>query len=180
MFTVYDQEARVNVKRVRHLATVHCVYPNLAAENYDEVPHLRVFSVERFERFCFFLLFLQNSVFEWARDHRVHHKYTETNADPHNAKRGFFFSHVGWLLCRKHPDVIEKGKQIDMSDLYEDPLIAFQKKYVDERARYLRCECVEGGNFHDNFLYVHSQVLPVFDADILLRAANHRTNVLLG
>lgn len=71
----------------------------------------------------------QNSVFEWARDHRVHHKYTETNADPHNAKRGFFFSHVGWLLCRKHPDVIEKGKQIDMSDLYEDPVVAFQKKY---------------------------------------------------
>lgn len=71
----------------------------------------------------------QNHVFEWARDHRVHHKYSETNADPHNAKRGFFFSHVGWLLCRKHPDVIEKGKQIDMSDLKNDPLVAFQKKY---------------------------------------------------
>lgn len=71
----------------------------------------------------------QNHVYEWARDHRVHHKYTETNADPHNAKRGFFFSHVGWLLCRKHPDVIEKGKGIDMSDLKQDPVITFQKKY---------------------------------------------------
>lgn len=45
----------------------------------------------------------QNSIYEWARDHRVHHKYTETNADPVNSKRGFFFSHVGWLCCKKHP-----------------------------------------------------------------------------
>ncbi|XP_065209499.1 acyl-CoA Delta-9 desaturase-like [Planococcus citri] len=71
----------------------------------------------------------QHNVYNWSRDHRVHHKYTETNADPHNAKRGFFFSHIGWLLCRKHPDVIEKGKEIDLSDLEEDPIVVFQKKY---------------------------------------------------
>lgn len=55
----------------------------------------------------------QNHVYEWARDHRLHHKYSETNADPHNANRGFFFSHVGWLLCRKHPEIMEKGRGID-------------------------------------------------------------------
>ncbi|XP_029348571.1 stearoyl-CoA desaturase 5-like [Acyrthosiphon pisum] len=72
---------------------------------------------------------LQNSVYEWARDHRLHHKYTDTNADPHNSNRGMFFSHVGWLLCRKHPDVIEKGRTIDTSDLLADPIVAFQKKF---------------------------------------------------
>jgi len=67
-------------------------------------------------------------VYEWARDHRLHHKYSETNADPHNANRGFFFSHVGWLLCRKHPEIMEKGRGIDMSDLLTDPIVVFQKK----------------------------------------------------
>ncbi|XP_047357951.1 acyl-CoA Delta-9 desaturase-like isoform X1 [Vespa velutina] len=71
----------------------------------------------------------QDAAIDWARDHRVHHKYSETDADPHNAKRGFFFAHVGWLLLRKHPDVKQKGKGIDMSDLKSDPIIAFQKKY---------------------------------------------------
>ncbi|KAJ6640796.1 Acyl-CoA Delta-9 desaturase [Pseudolycoriella hygida] len=71
----------------------------------------------------------QDSVIQWARDHRVHHKYSETDADPHNATRGFFFSHIGWLLCRKHPDVIEKGKGLDLSDLTSDPVLAFQKKH---------------------------------------------------
>ncbi|KAI5702556.1 acyl-CoA Delta(11) desaturase-like isoform X3 [Diaphorina citri] len=74
-------------------------------------------------------LAFQNHVYEWARDHRVHHKYSETNADPHNAKRGFFFSHVGWLMCRKHPDVIAKGQGIDLSDLKADKLVMFQKKH---------------------------------------------------
>lgn len=70
----------------------------------------------------------QNSIFEWVRDHRVHHKFTDTDADPHNASRGFFFSHMGWLLIRKHPDVKEKGKTIDMSDLEQDGVVMFQQK----------------------------------------------------
>nr|XP_022904663.1 acyl-CoA desaturase 2-like [Onthophagus taurus]XP_022904664.1 acyl-CoA desaturase 2-like [Onthophagus taurus] len=63
----------------------------------------------------------------WVRDHRLHHKYSDTDADPHNANRGFFFSHMGWLMSRKHPAVIEKGKTIDMSDLEADFLVMFQK-----------------------------------------------------
>ena len=74
------------------------------------------------------LLSFQNDIIEWCRDHRVHHKYSETDADPHNAKRGFFFAHIGWLLVRKHPDVKEKGKQLDLSDLYADPVCRFQRK----------------------------------------------------
>ncbi|XP_040848441.1 stearoyl-CoA desaturase-like [Ochotona curzoniae] len=71
----------------------------------------------------------QNDVFEWARDHRVHHKFSETNADPHNSKRGFFFSHVGWLLVRKHPAVKEKGGLLDLSDLKAEKLVMFQRRY---------------------------------------------------
>uniref|UniRef100_A0A3Q0TI74 stearoyl-CoA 9-desaturase n=1 Tax=Amphilophus citrinellus TaxID=61819 RepID=A0A3Q0TI74_AMPCI len=71
----------------------------------------------------------QNDIFEWARDHRVHHKYSETDADPHNAVRGFFFAHIGWLLVRKHPDVIEKGRKLELTDLLADKVVMFQRKY---------------------------------------------------
>lgn len=30
----------------------------------------------------------QNHIYEWVRDHRAHHKFTDTDADPHNASRG--------------------------------------------------------------------------------------------
>ncbi|CAG2121417.1 unnamed protein product, partial [Medioppia subpectinata] len=72
---------------------------------------------------------VQNSIYEWCRDHRVHHKYSETDADPHNANRGFFFAHVGWLLCRKHPDVSSKGRNVDLTDLMHDPLVRFQHQH---------------------------------------------------
>lgn len=70
----------------------------------------------------------QSTIFEWARDHRVHHKFSETNADPTNAKRGFFFAHVGWMMRRKHPDVAAKGKCIDVSDMVNDKVLWFQYK----------------------------------------------------
>lgn len=114
----------------------------------------------------------QNSVFEWARDHRyieqnlfslniyiiyilnlsnnkylpiyifisicrAHHKFTDTDADPHNFQRGFFFSHIGWLMVKKHPDVKRVGGTIDMSDLERDPIVMFQKKYAHNMTMYL-------------------------------------------
>ncbi|XP_050532112.1 acyl-CoA Delta-9 desaturase-like isoform X2 [Daktulosphaira vitifoliae] len=74
-------------------------------------------------------LAFQNHIYEWVRDHRVHHKFTDTDADPYNSARGFFFSHIGWLLVRKHKDVYGKGKTIDMRDLEDDPVVMWQKKY---------------------------------------------------
>ena len=99
-------------------------------------------------------LAMENSIYVWTRDHRVHHKFSETSADPHDATRGFFFSHasvtitkdtpilgftkplyqtfltqIGWLMVRKHPDVKEKGSKIDLSDLRSDPVVMFQHRH---------------------------------------------------
>ncbi|XP_069688704.1 acyl-CoA Delta-9 desaturase-like [Periplaneta americana] len=71
----------------------------------------------------------QNTIYDWVRDHRVHHRFSETDADPHNSRRGFFFAHMGWLMQRKHPDVVRCGKLVDMSDVLEDPVVRFHQKY---------------------------------------------------
>jgi len=91
----------------------------------------------RFILTIFNCMALQNDVIEWVRDHRVHHKFSETDADPHNATRGMFFAHMGWLMVKKHPDVIKKGKQIDLSDLYNDKLLVFQRKFYYPLAIFL-------------------------------------------
>ncbi|XP_061399660.1 acyl-CoA Delta-12 desaturase-like [Musca vetustissima] len=71
----------------------------------------------------------QRDAYTWALDHRIHHKFSETEADPHNAKRGFWFAHVGWLFLTPHPKVAEKRKVIDMSDLENDKVVMFQRKW---------------------------------------------------
>jgi len=71
----------------------------------------------------------QKTICDWSRDHRTHHKGSETSSDPHNAKRGFFFAHMGWCFLKKNKEVIAEGKKIDYSDLLDDPVIQFQNKY---------------------------------------------------
>ena len=69
----------------------------------------------------------EGSIYHWSRDHRVHHKHSETDADPHNATRGLFFSHMGWLFVKKHPSVVTAGKKFNHDDLMSDPVVRIQK-----------------------------------------------------
>jgi len=37
----------------------------------------------------------------WASHHRLHHKYADTDLDIHSPKRGFFWSHIGWIISKR-------------------------------------------------------------------------------
>lgn len=55
----------------------------------------------------FLLLFFGAATFEqsalkWASQHRQHHQFTDTERDPYNIKRGFWYAHAGWILQWKH------------------------------------------------------------------------------
>ena len=69
----------------------------------------------------------QNSIMVWASGHRRHHRHVDDNQlDPYSAKRGFWFSHIGWML-RSYP-----SGAVDFSnaqDLLRDPIVAWQHKY---------------------------------------------------
>lgn len=76
----------------------------------------------------------QGSIFEWSRDHRVHHKGSDTTADPHNSERGLFFSHMGWVMVRKHKNVRKAGLKLDFTDLLADSVVTFQRKHYMKTA----------------------------------------------
>ncbi|MBX3022715.1 MAG: fatty acid desaturase [Bdellovibrionales bacterium] len=68
----------------------------------------------------------QNSIFIWARDHRVHHRFVDTDSDPYSINKGFFYAHFGWMLILEEPTV-------DMGpygrDLERDKIVMFQHKH---------------------------------------------------
>ncbi|MFW5453454.1 acyl-CoA desaturase [Thioalkalivibrio sulfidiphilus] len=70
---------------------------------------------------------LQNSILIWASGHRTHHRHVDDNErDPYSAGRGFWFSHIGWML-HDHP-----SGQADFSnapDLLRDPIVMWQHRY---------------------------------------------------
>ncbi len=46
----------------------------------------------------------QKGALWWAAHHRHHHRYSDTSEDIHSPKKGFWWSHVGWILCSKYDE----------------------------------------------------------------------------
>lgn len=70
---------------------------------------------------------LQNDVFSWASDHRRHHAFVDNNErDPYSAGRGFWYSHIGWMLR-----YYDSGKEdfSNIKDLQRDPILRWQHRH---------------------------------------------------
>lgn len=69
---------------------------------------------------------LQNSALKWAADHIRHHANCDQDADPYNARLGFWHSHCGWLFSDQRY-VDEKYA----TRLRQDPVVMWQyRNYV--------------------------------------------------
>ena len=69
----------------------------------------------------------QNSIIEWCSDHRNHHKSTDTENDPYSAAKGFWYSHMGWVMIE------EENFQNDFSnvkDLQSSKIIMWQHRNI--------------------------------------------------
>ncbi|KDQ60340.1 hypothetical protein JAAARDRAFT_56252 [Jaapia argillacea MUCL 33604] len=68
---------------------------------------------------------VEGSIKWWSRGHRAHHRYTDTELDPYNAHKGFWWSHIGWMLVkpRRKPGVA------DVSDLSKSPVVRWQHRW---------------------------------------------------
>ena len=66
----------------------------------------------------------ENSAMNWAAGHRAHHKHCDHEADPYNAKEGFFHSHIGWILFQTSAFDYSYVK-----DLQQDRLVAWQHRH---------------------------------------------------
>ena len=70
---------------------------------------------------------IQNSIMNWASGHRRHHAFVDDyDKDPYSAKRGFWFSHIGWMLREHDP---KAGDFSNIKDLQRDPIVVWQHKY---------------------------------------------------
>jgi stearoyl-CoA desaturase (delta-9 desaturase) len=66
----------------------------------------------------------QKGVIWWAAHHRAHHKFSDHDGDPHDSRRGFWYSHVGWLY--DHTEGTDYSK---VKDLTRYPELMFLNKY---------------------------------------------------
>lgn len=78
----------------------------------------------------FFALFgaaaIEGSIKWWGHSHRIHHRYTDTSRDPYDARRGFWYSHIGWMLVFPNP---KHKARADISDLIDDWVVRAQHRH---------------------------------------------------
>lgn len=71
---------------------------------------------------------LQNSALHWSSDHRPHHKFVDDNdKDPYSAKRGFWYSHIGWMLRNYTEETYYD--YANCRDLQKDKIVMWQHKH---------------------------------------------------
>jgi stearoyl-CoA desaturase (delta-9 desaturase) len=70
---------------------------------------------------------LQNSALAWCSGHRAHHRHVDdVDLDPYSARRGFWFSHIGWML-REYPS--GRPDFSNIPDLKKDAMLNFQHRH---------------------------------------------------
>ena len=78
----------------------------------------------------FVLLFgaaaFENSALWWSSEHRKHHKHVDTDDDPYDITKGFFWAHMGWLMFKLKP----ASPMDNVQDLKKDALVMWQDKWV--------------------------------------------------
>jgi stearoyl-CoA desaturase (delta-9 desaturase) len=102
--------------------SITCGYDRLFAHaTYEAHPVLKIAYL------LFGAMALQNSALNWCAAHRVHHRHIDApERDPYCARRGFWFSHIGWML-RNYP-----SGEPDFScvrDLQRDRLVMWQHRH---------------------------------------------------
>jgi stearoyl-CoA desaturase (Delta-9 desaturase) len=70
-------------------------------------------------------LALQNSALRWARDHRDHHRFTDTDKDPYSVTRGVIWAHVLWVFYKEPPD----ANFDNVPDLLKNPRVMWQHRW---------------------------------------------------
>ena len=69
---------------------------------------------------------IEDGPLTWGLTHRLHHRFADTDRDPHSPKRGFWWSHIGWVFRR---GVIGDEKRHYTMDLEKNPTMRFYERW---------------------------------------------------
>ena len=68
---------------------------------------------------------LQNSALRWSRDHRDHHRFSDTEQDPYSVRRGALWAHILWIFYKERPG----SDFTNVPDLLRNPRVLWQHRW---------------------------------------------------
>jgi fatty-acid desaturase len=71
----------------------------------------------------------QGGPLNWVAEHRLHHRESDKELDPHNIFRGFFYAHMGWLFRKNDAQTQQTLIDVFAPDLKKDSFLVWAEKY---------------------------------------------------
>lgn len=92
----------------------------------------RSFQTPRFVEYIltfFGVIANQGAPIQWVAAHRVHHRHSDQEGDPHSPRDGGFWAHALWWMCENKylDDMTEYSKYV--TDLLKDPVHRFLNRF---------------------------------------------------
>ena len=121
----------------------------------------------------------QGSLFEWSRGHRLHHKFTDTDSDPNNPRRGLWYAHIGWFLKTEHPDVARAEAKLTVDDVWADPIVRFHHQnnnlltYLMMIASIAMHYVLVGDTLLESILFLILRINMSLHAEVMINSAAH-------
>ena len=92
----------------------------------------RSFKTSKFMEYFFCIcgtLAVEGGPISWVATHRMHHFLSDQEGDPHSPRRGFWWSHVGWILSGTNR-VRQKAMYTRFApDLLRDPFYSWLNRF---------------------------------------------------
>lgn len=128
-YLAFSGKAKMNPKTIAFAFLYYAMGGASITAGYHRLWSHRSFSA-RWPLRLFFAIFgcasVEGSIKWWGHGHRPRHRYTDTYRDPYDARRGLWFSHMGWMLLKPNPKYRARA---DIEDLTDDWIVRFQHRH---------------------------------------------------
>ena len=105
----------------------------------------------------------------WAGHHRDHHKFSDTDLDIHSPKKGFWWSHMGWILCRKYNDTPVDN----IKDFAKYPELRFVNRYWGLFPFLLAVACLLLGGWPGLFFGFFASTVVLWHSTYIVNSLAH-------
>lgn len=104
----------------------------------------------------------QGGVIEWVALHRIHHKHSDKQGDPHTPTKGFWFGHFLWTLFYDERVLDPASRSLYVPDLMQDPYLRFLDRFPTVLQIALATALYIAGNFVEPGLGISWVVYGIF------------------
>ncbi len=112
---------------------------------------------------------VQKGALWWAGRHRLHHRFSDQPTDPHTPKKGFWWSHMGWILC----DETSSTPIDSIKDFNAYPELRFLNRYDVVPPLVLALACLAIGGWSGLVIGFFASTVALWHSTFLINSLAH-------